>query len=479
MCSAPYARAHALQATGSLSIDDLPGIFGVPSLHDHQQRAIETVAGGRDLLLIVPTGGGKSFAFWGAGLLAGGLTLVESPLRSLMADQFRRLESLGIPARLWNSDVRDDYKAETLRLIQTGWAGFLYTTPESLRGRKLSSALAGQVRTAVVDEAHSVLREQGFRAEYARLGRMLDELNPLIRFACTATLPGRDRHRLIGSLGLADPEVITLPVARSNLSIHIVERDEGVLAQVLNHHGGEAGIIFAATVRTAEALHAKLRSQGRPIGLYHGRLTAKAKKLSQAAFRDGTTPMMVATDAFLLGIDKADIRFVAHYDYPKSIEDWVQGFGRAGRDDLPASVYGCFCGNGAREGRGSREFLINATYPAVADLRDVWTWLISAPFRDETAEVIATTVLGRRAKYSGGAILTQLKRHFLADASVNPEDKRKRIYRGRGDFDVVDWTGYETEAAETVSRFGQLGELVRLPENEIPAEIDRYFDGGQ
>jgi len=473
------ARACVTVTSGAVSLDDLPGLFGVDQLHEHQTHAIEAAVAGRDVLLIVPTGSGKSLAFWGAGLIRGGVTLIVSPLRSLMADQYRRLEELGIPVRIWNSDVKRDYKSETLRLLHEGWAGFVYSTPESLKRADLSSALTDVVATAVIDEAHCVLRDRGFRADYAWLGQILDRIRPAMRFACTATLPGRDRQGLIETLRLSAPVTITLPVARSNLTLSIVDRDEYTLSRILNRHSGQAGLIFVATVHAAKQLHAKLTSQGRNAILYYGKdLSPKLKKKAQDDFMSGRVPLGVVTDAFLLGVDHSSIRFIVHYDHPQSIENWCQGFGRAGRDGRPAFTYGCF--KGSTQGRESRRFLLNASYPAVSSMLAVWEHLIAASFRDETADEIATKVIGRNGKHSGNAILTTLKRYNLADSKVNPNDRRKRLYTGKGDFDAVDWSEYEVEAADARTRFDQLCELACLPDDRIPAAIDEYFgDDGE
>lgn len=457
----------------SYTLDDLPGVLQIPGLWDHQRRSIEASVSGHDVLLISATGSGKSEAFLGVGLMCGGVTLVISPLRSLIADHHRRLQTLGLPVRIWNSDVRDKYKRETLGLLNTNWTGFIYTTPESLKARDLSMALTGRVNLAVVDEAHCCLKDRGFRMSYAWLGKTIERLVPQSRFACTATLPAADRAALIRTLRLQNPTIITIPVARSNLTIRIVSRDPDTLTVIMDEHHGQAGIIFSATVATAKRLYAELIGGGRNVGLYHGRLPAKAKQESQAAFMSGETPVMVATDAFLLGIDKADLRFIVHYDHPKSVEDWAQGFGRAGRDGLPATVYGAFAGS--TEGRDSRQFLLNASYPSLDDLRAVWDYLISAPWHDLTQGEIGEKALGYGGKYSGGACLNTLQRYKLADASPHPTDRRRKLYAGKGDFDGVNWKPYTNEGERCQARFAEFCGLVMLPESEIPTAIDRYF----
>jgi len=470
----PGARIRAC-AYAQPGMEDLPGLLGIPALREHQREAIEAAAAGQDVLAICPTGSGKTAAFLGAGLLRGGLTLIVSPLRSLIADQHRRLTALGLPVRIWNSDVKDAYKDECVDLLNGGWSGFFYTTPESLKGRELATALKDRVNLAVIDEAHCCLRERGFRVQYGWLGGTLDKIGPAVRFACTATLPGADQDALVRTLHLRNPAVIVLPVARENLSIHIVERYPSALAHILNRHRGEAGIIFAATVATACNLHARLVGHGRNVGLYHGRLAVKDKKAAQSAFMAGDIPVMVATDAFLLGIDKADIRFIVHYDYPKSVEDWAQGFGRAGRDGLPAHVYGCF--RSAPEGRASRMFLLQSSYPAVEKIRSVWEYLTSAPWHDASQADIVVGALGNDGKYAASAVFGALKRHGLVADQPNPEDKRRRLYRANGDFGAADWDSYSGEAKQTFRRFETLCRLVQMPESAIPTEIDKYFEG--
>ena len=463
-------------ATAELS----PGLaarLGVQELREHQIEAINAATTDHDVLLVSPTGSGKSLAFWGAGLCLGGLTLVVSPLRSLIADQARRLKELGLPCMFWNSDVKDKVKVEILHQLNQGWpnegGGFFYTTPESLKGKDLSSHLAGQVRLAVIDEADCVIADRGFRAQYAFLGNTLRRLGVRQRFACTATLPQVDRRFLASSLKLQHPIEITLPVSRSNLEIEIVDRSEYMLSDIINRHPNQTGLIFTATVRCAQKLHELFAKAGHSVALYHGRLPAKEKTKQQDAFMQGKSLIGIATDAFIRGLDKPDIRFVVHYDHPASIEHWLQGFGRAGRDGLPAHVYGCF--KGSTEGRQSREFLIKSAFPSVDDLHAVHTYLAEAPFRDQTASAIGETVLGQRGKFAGSACISTLTRFKLADAIVNPEDRRKRFYSAKGDFDQADWGMYMAEKKRSLDRFETLCEIENTPKTEIPGAVDRYF----
>lgn len=456
-------------------LDALARRLAVDEFREHQEQAIHAAADGADVLLVAPTGSGKSLAFWAAGLHAGGLTLVVSPLRSLIADQQRRLAELEIPCFTWNSDVKDKKKAEILEQLNAGWHGFFYTTPESLKGKELSFTLTRRVTLAVVDEADCVLADRGFRIQYAWLGRTLSRIQPHRRFACTATLPRADRDHLARSLHLRNPIEITLPVSRENLQIRIRPHGPETLHGILDRHHAnrDSGLIFTATVRTAGELHETLRRQGYAAALYHGQLNAKEKTRQQTAFMTGTAPIGVATDAFLRGLDKPDIRFIVHYDHPASIEHWLQGFGRAGRDGKPASVYGLFTGN--NQGRATREFLLQSTFPTVDELTLVHEYLSSAPFRDESAASIGEHCLGPRGKFTGAACLNALQRHNLCDAEINPRDRRRRIYHGRGNPKLVDWSHYHAERKRTLDRFAQLCHLVTQPDDEIPHAIDAYF----
>jgi ATP-dependent DNA helicase RecQ len=462
-----------IETLPDLDLSGLAATLGLPELYPHQAAAIEASYRGRDVLVIAPTGGGKTAGFLGSALSRGGLSLIVSPLRSLIADQQRRLGEIGFPCLIWNSDVSDTDKRAILSLIEGGWRGVLYTTPESLKGRELAAVLTGRVNLAVVDEAHCTLKERGFRAAYAWLGASLDRIGAATRYACTATLPAQDRSALIHTLRLADPLIITVPVARGNIALHVIEHHESLICDVLRRHRGESGIVFCATVRAAEAMYALRKSQGYQVGIYHGRQTPKIKKAAQNAFMDGSVPAIIVTDAFLLGIDKADIRWCVHWDHPKSVEDWVQGFGRTGRDGEPAVAYGAFAGD--QSGSASRGFLIRSAYPPVDDLRAVWTSLNQYPNQDRTASEIGARVLGSRGKFSGQSCITALKRHRLVTVQTNPANKTRRFYSGVGRFDAVDWRGYEAEAKRAFDRYRQFCDLVRLPDDEIPDAIDAYL----
>lgn len=493
-------------------IPTIARLLRVPSLHPWQQDIITATFNGRDVLAICPTGSGKSVAFWGAGIAAGmvartattattttptnetecndggtaggmggGAILVVSPLRSLIADQHRRLAGNGAHVRIWNSDVSTDDKEHTVRLLLSGcWSGFLYCTPEAVSptSRRLLPHLRGRVRLAVIDEAHCVLRDRGFRPDFACLGDALDQIHPRSRLACTATLPARDRARLIAELGLKSPLEVTLPVSRSNITISVVARSPTSLSSIVGRvHRNQPGIIFTATIRAAKALSDGLRGQGYKVGLYHGKLPGKKKTEAQDSFMDGSVPVMIATDAFLLGIDKRDIRFTVHYDYPESIEDWCQGFGRAGRDGGKATAYGLF--RGVRPEDDSRLFLLRATWPDVDEIRAVWLYIKDKGYCEESERQIGARAIGNgHGSHAGEAAVSILQRHGLVSRQCVAGGGR--LYSATGlDWESVSasggWDEYENEKIDARRRYDRLRDVVRMPEGEISGEIDRYF----
>lgn len=455
--------------------------FGVTKLHEHQRQAIAASCSGRDVLVICPTGGGKSLGFWAAGLLTNGLTIVLSPLLALQADQVRRLGALGLDVVEWNSTVRDAKKREIIESLNHGWSGFLYTTPESLRGRELQLALKGRVGLAVIDEAHCALRHASFRPFYAHIAAYLDDLGVTSRYACTATLPGEDHPALIESLGLRDPFRIVTPVARSNLSFTKRSRDEECLLASLRSGAYEdcSAIVFVATRRESERLASILNDGGLSARFFHGNLKATEKKESQNAFMSGKTPIMCATNAFGLGVDKADIRVIVHWDAPGSIEDWTQEFGRAGRDELPAEVAIC-----ERESSGvpsvsfeTREWLVRNSYPAAQEIKELYDFIARSPAIRMTATNIGQEVFGQAGKYLGSSCMAKLRRFRLVDADPDPKDGRKRIYRRtKLDWSLVNWDAYQIEAQGAFDRFDDLRRLwLECPADRLAEAIDRHF----
>ena len=312
--------------------------FGFTRLRREQERAILSILAGRDTLLIMPTGGGKSLCYQLPSLLLPQPTIVVSPLLALLEDQYGKLVQLGIPAVRLDSTVGVAARREGLERLRQGGPLLVLTTPETLAGEELSAILdripPGMV---AVDEAHCI-SEWGhdFRPAYLALGQRLQQLKVGNILGLTATATPPVREDIVRYLALRDPEIIASSVHRHNL-VFEVRRLRG--DQKLQHLAKLArrlprpGIIYCATTKAVDDVWLGLRLIKVPCARYHGKMTDKDRQLHQARFmQKGKRIIMVATSAFGLGIDKPDIRYIVHYQAPSSLERYVQEAGRAGRD---------------------------------------------------------------------------------------------------------------------------------------------------
>jgi ATP-dependent DNA helicase RecQ len=312
--------------------------FGIARLHREQERAIGTVLSGRDVLLILPTGGGKSLCYQLPSLLLPRPTIVVSPLLALLEDQFLKLQQLGIPSVRLDSTVGAADRRAALARVACGGSLLVLTTPETLAGAELGALLERVPPGLVaVDEAHCV-SEWGhdFRPAYLALGQRLAGLRAgqILALTATATPPVRDD--IVRYLGLRDPEVIVASPHRHNLMFAVREaRGDEKLRQLakLARRLPRPGIIYCSTTKTVEDVWLGLRLIKVPCARYHGKMTDKDRTEHQARFmKKGKRIVMVATSAFGLGIDKPDIRYIVHYQAPASLERYLQEAGRAGRD---------------------------------------------------------------------------------------------------------------------------------------------------
>ncbi len=312
--------------------------FGLSRLYREQERAILSVLGGKDTLLILPTGGGKSLCYQLPSVLLPRPTVVVSPLLALLEDQHQKLVEYGIPAIRLDSTVGVTERREALARLKDGGSLLVLTTPETLAGNELGSLLEQNPPGLVaVDEAHCI-SEWGhdFRPAYLALGQRVAKLQAghVLALTATATQPVRDD--IIRYLGLRDPEVIVASPHRHNLLFEVrhVRGDEKLrqLAK-LARRLPRPGIIYCSTTKAVEDVWLGLRLIKIPTARYHGKMTDKDRTEHQARFmHKGKRIVMVATSAFGLGIDKPDIRYIVHYQAPASLERYLQEAGRAGRD---------------------------------------------------------------------------------------------------------------------------------------------------
>jgi len=312
--------------------------FGIPRLHREQERAILSVLGGKDTLLILPTGGGKSLCYQLPSLLIDRPTVVVSPLLALLEDQHQKLLQYRIPAIRLDSTVGVGERREALARLKDGGSLLVLTTPETLAGKDLGALLEQNPPGLVaVDEAHCI-SEWGhdFRPAYLALGQRVSSLGAGQILALTATATAPVREDIVRYLGLRDPETIIASPHRHNLLFETrhVRGDEKLrqLAK-LARRLPRPGIIYCSTTKAVEDVWLGLRLIKIPTARYHGKMTDKDRTEHMGRFmRKGKRIVMVATSAFGLGIDKPDIRYIVHYQAPASLERYLQEAGRAGRD---------------------------------------------------------------------------------------------------------------------------------------------------
>ncbi len=318
-------------------------VFGYPSFRGRQAEIVAHVAGGGDALVLMPTGGGKSICYQLPALLRDGTGVVVSPLIALMHDQVAALRELGIRAAYLNSSLDAEAARRVERALIAGELDLLYVAPERLLTPRFLDLIA-RVRLALfaIDEAHCVSQwGHDFRPEYLGLNVLHERFPAVPRIALTATADALTRQEIIDRLDLHAARVFAESFDRPNIRYGIVEKADSrrQLQGFLADHAGEAGIVYCATRRRVEEVAAALAAEGYRALPYHAGLDADTRRRHQDRFLREEGIVMVATIAFGMGIDKPDVRFVAHLDLPRSIEGYYQETGRAGRDGLPAEAW--------------------------------------------------------------------------------------------------------------------------------------------
>ena len=316
--------------------------FGYDSFHPGQEEIIEAILSRRDALAVMPTGAGKSICYQVPALLFHGITLVISPLISLMQDQVKALNAAGIYAAYVNSSLTETQIAKVLRYAREGKYKIIYIAPERLLNQDfLDFAMRTEISMVTVDEAHCISRwGQDFRPSYMKIVDFIRQLpyRPVIS-AFTATATEEVQKDIQFILGLENAKVLVTGFDRPNLYFdveHIAKKDNYVL-KYLRNHPDESGIIYCSTRKNVDTLFRLLESSGISAAPYHAGLVSDERKRNQDDFVYDRIRIMVATNAFGMGIDKSNVRFVIHYNMPQSMEDYYQEAGRAGRDGERAS----------------------------------------------------------------------------------------------------------------------------------------------
>ena len=325
------------------ALEALTRYFGYDSFRPGQQGIVEALLAGRDVLGVMPTGAGKSVCYQIPAALSPGATLVISPLISLMRDQVDALNDLGLPAAFINTTQTPDEQAMVFAQAAAGQIKLLYVAPERLEtGRFRDFAARTPISLIAVDEAHCVSQwGQDFRSSYLGIGDFiagLPQRPPVGAFTATAT--ERVRRDIVGLLGLRNPAVTVTGFDRPNLCFDVVKLETKYkaawVARYVADHPDESGIVYCATRKTTEALADTLNQMGHPAVAYHGGMSPDAREAAQRDFITDKVPVVVATNAFGMGIDKSNVRYVIHHNLPESIEAYYQEAGRAGRDGEPS-----------------------------------------------------------------------------------------------------------------------------------------------
>jgi len=362
--SAPFPSSPVTGATGAviagatISADHtdpqrvLHEVFGYPAFRGAQQDIVQHVVAGGDALVLMPTGGGKSLCYQVPAIVrhrAGqGVAIVVSPLIALMHDQVGALDELGVPAAYLNSSLDGEEARQVERGLMSGQLVMLYAAPERILTPRFMAMLQslherGLLSLFAIDEAHCVSQwGHDFREEYLGLSALHEQFPGVPRLALTATADTHTRADIIERLALEDARVFVASFDRPNIRYTIVEKDEPkkqLLRFIRDEHDGEAGVVYCQSRKKVEDTATWLASEGIDALPYHAGLDAAVRRKHQDRFLREDAMVMVATIAFGMGIDKPDVRFVAHLDLPKNIEAYYQETGRGGRDGMPADAW--------------------------------------------------------------------------------------------------------------------------------------------
>jgi ATP-dependent DNA helicase RecQ len=316
--------------------------FGLEDFRGRQREAIEAVLAGRDVLLTMPTGAGKSLAYQLPALLVDGLTLVISPLIALMKDQVDALRAKNIAATFVNSSIEAPERKKRLAAAERGEYDLLFITPERFRSPSFQAIEQRlNITRVAVDEAHCISHwGHDFRPDYSRVGEYRARIGNPPTIALTATATTKVAEDIVAHLYLDDPLVVRTGIERPNLflastPIFLAEEKLPILADRVRAMDGP-GIVYSTLIRDLEELHVELKRRGVHSLVYHGKLAPRERRSMQERFMSSEREVVLATNAFGMGVDKDDIRFVLHAQLPRTLEAWTQEVGRAGRDGKPA-----------------------------------------------------------------------------------------------------------------------------------------------
>src|SRR3954469_16335777 len=402
--------------------------FGVEAFRPGQRELIEAALSGRDALGLLPTGGGKSLTYQLPALFLPKAVVVASPLLSLMKDQEEKAQAARIDVAKLDSTLTTGEERERAEEIASGANDLIYVTPERLENPEYLDLLRARgVSLFVVDEAHCVSQwGHDFRPAYLALADAIRALGRPPVLALTATATPEVAQDILRQLDIGEAEIVDLGIERPNFRYQVLrtvneEAKHESLLRILREEKG-SGIVYAATIRNVEELHPFLTANGIDAGRYHGKLPTRERVKMQESFMSGRRRVMVATSAFGMGIDKPDIRFVVHWNFPDSLETYVQEVGRAGRDGKPARAVLLY----RLEDKRVQSFFLGGKYPRREDTLAVWSAIARGPasardlsrrtdLPEKKVKVIAAQLVGAGA--------AERKRHqIVALRSLRPKE---------------------------------------------------------
>jgi ATP-dependent DNA helicase RecQ len=418
-------KAHSPALTLEAARAALSEHFGYPGFRPGQEAAVESVLAGKDTLVVLPTGGGKSLCYQVPALMLPKLTVVISPLISLMKDQVDALTARGLPATFVNSTLTPNQISDRLARAQRGDVKLLYVAPERFDAGTTAERLRNAgVSLLAVDEAHCI-SEWGhdFRPSYLRISKIREKLGRPPTVALTATATPHVRSDIITQLELESPTTIITGFDRKNLSYHVLptrtdQDKDDALVHLLQTSPGLA-VVYASTRKAVERIAHLLERARIPAAAYHAGLDDRRRHEVQEAFMTEHVRAIVATNAFGMGIDKPNVRLVVHYAMPGTLEAYYQEAGRAGRDGQPASVYLLH----AFPDRFTHEFFIKGSYPERAVIEEVYDLLKRNADSTGLFELTPDQIAGRLKSKAGGREVESVLRILSQAGAVRSEQE--------------------------------------------------------